>query len=97
MVETLHITSGDIAGESLMKSGLPGEVFVWRDILYDGPRCPGWPDEQALNARALFLEDATAGGLDRRRILDSLHNQYLVGENRWTDRQAASMGKRGVS
>ena len=76
MVETLHITSGDIAGGSLVKSGLPGEVFVWHDILYDGPRCPGWPDEKTLDARARFLEDATAGGLDRRSIRETLHNQY---------------------
>ena len=76
MVETLHITSGDIAGGSLGKSGLPGEVFVWHDILYDGPRSPGWPDGKTLNARAVFLEEATAGGLDRRHVLETLHNQY---------------------
>ncbi|MDD2469263.1 MAG: DUF1835 domain-containing protein [Desulfobulbus sp.] len=76
MVETLHITSGDIAGGSLAQSGLPGEVFVWHDILYDGPRCPGWPDEETLNARAVFLEEYTAGGLDKRRVLETLLNQY---------------------
>ena len=76
MVEPLHITSGDIAGANLVKSGLPGEVFVWHDILYDGPRVPGWPDEGTLNARAVFLEEATAGGLDRRRVLETLQNQY---------------------
>jgi hypothetical protein len=76
MVETLHITSGDIAGESLVKSGLSGEVFVWHDILYDGLREPGWPDEKTLNARARFLEEATSGGLDRRSIQETLHNQY---------------------
>jgi hypothetical protein len=76
MVETLHITSGDIAGGSLAQSGLPGEVFVWHDILYDGPRCLGWPDEETLNARAVFLEECTAGGLERRRVLETLHNQY---------------------
>ncbi len=76
MVETFHITSGDIAGGSLEKSGLPGEVFVWHDILYDGPRCPGWPDEKTFNARAVFLEETTAGGLDRQRVLETLGNQY---------------------
>ena len=76
MVETLHITSGDIAGESLVKSGLSGEVFVWHDILYDGLREPGWPDEKTLNARARFLEEATSGGLDRRSIQETLQNQY---------------------
>jgi hypothetical protein len=76
MVDTPHIVSGDIAGGNLLKSELPGEVFVWHDILYDGPRNPGWPDEEILKARAVFLEKATAGGLDRRRILETLHNQY---------------------
>lgn len=76
MNNTLHITSGDSAGDSLVKSGVPGEVFVWRDILYDGPRNPGWPDDDTLNARAEFLEQATAGGLDRARILCTLTAQY---------------------
>lgn len=73
---TLHITSGDIAGGSLAKSGLSGEVFVWHDILYEGPRNPGLPDEETLNARALFLERTTDGGLSRELVLDTLKNQY---------------------
>ena len=76
MDNTLHITSGDCAGGSLSKSGLPGEVFVWHDILYDGPRSPGWPDETTLNARALFLEHVTAVGLTRESILETLRSQY---------------------
>lgn len=76
MSSTLHITSGDCAGESLAKAGLPGEVFIWHDILYDGPRCPGWPDETTLNARAAFLEDSAAGGLDRQYVVETLHRQY---------------------
>lgn len=76
MSKVFHITSGDIAAGSLAKAGLPGEVFVWHDILYDGPREPGWPSKNTLNARALFLEESTAGGLDRDRILKTLHEQY---------------------
>ncbi len=76
MGNTLHITSGDSSGESLMKSGLDGEVFVWHDILYDGPRNPGWPDENTLNARAEFLEETTAGGLNRQSVIETLHTQY---------------------
>jgi hypothetical protein len=76
MSKVFHITSGDIAGGSLAKAGLPGEVFVWHDILYDGPRQPGWPNENTLSARALFLDESTAGGLDRDPILKTLHNQY---------------------
>lgn len=76
MNKTLHITSGDIAGANLRKSGVSGEVFVWHDILYDGPREPGWPGEDTLNARALFLEEITGGGLGRQEILDTLRDQY---------------------
>jgi hypothetical protein len=72
----LHITSGDCAGSILARCGLPGDVFVWHDILYEGPRCPGWPDEETLKARAVFLEATTAGGLDRKTILETLHGQY---------------------
>ena len=77
MINTLHITSGDSAGDRLTRSGFPGEVFVWHDILYDGPRNPGWPDENTLNDRALFLEQVTGGGLSREPILDTLKDQYL--------------------
>ena len=76
MDETLHITSGDSAGGSLAKAALPGEVFVWHDVLYDGPRCPGWPDEDTLKARAAFLEEGTAGGLGRQRVVETLRRQY---------------------
>ena len=68
MKEALHITSGDIAGNSLAKSGIPGDVYVWHDILYDGPRKPGWPDDGTLDARARFLEESTGGGLERSYI-----------------------------
>jgi len=76
MANILHITSGDIAGGSLAKAALRGEVFVWHDILYDGPRCCGWPDADTLNARADFLVASTAGGLKREPVLATLHDQY---------------------
>ena len=76
MTTVIHITSGDIAGNRLAKAGLAGDVFVWHDILYDGPREPGWPTKSSLRSRALFLEASTAGGLDRARILETLHGQY---------------------
>lgn len=72
----LHITSGDIAGESLAKSGLPGEVMVWHDVMYDGSRNPGWPEDATLQARARFLEEMTGGGMQRDDILVELEEQY---------------------
>jgi hypothetical protein len=77
MSSILHITSGDVAGESLAKSGIPGEVFVWHDILYECPRKPGWPDEHTLHSRARFLEEVTSAGLGRESILETLKTQYL--------------------
>jgi hypothetical protein len=76
MKPALHITSGDMAGSALAKSGVPGEVFVWHDILYDGPRQPGWPDDETLQARARFIEDETGGGLSREFVYETLANQY---------------------
>ena len=76
MNDALHIASGDVAGEILTTTGIPGDVLVWHDILYDGPRDPGWPDEKIIAARARFLERTTAGGLDRASILNTLQNQY---------------------
>ncbi len=76
MRSVLHITSGDIAGSSLAKSGIPGEVFVWHDILYEGPRRPGWPDDDILRARARFLEQTTGGGLSKELVLKTLRSQY---------------------
>ena len=76
MSRILHITSGDMAGASLAKAGLPGEVFVWHDILHEGPRGAGWPARDTLNARAQFLEEFTAGGLSRGHILKTLRDQY---------------------
>ncbi len=76
MKRILHITSGDIAGDLLVKSTIAGEVFVWHDILYDGPRKPGWPDDATLDARAGFLENLTGGGLSKQYVLETLKTQY---------------------
>jgi hypothetical protein len=76
MKTALHITSGDMAGSRLEKSGVSGEVFVWHDILYDGPRKTGWPDDDALDARSRFLSDVTGGGLGRQYVLETLKAQY---------------------
>ena len=76
MKTALHITSGDMAGNRLEKSSISGEVFVWHDILYGGPRKPGWPDDVTLDARAGFLAETTDGGLDRQSVLETLKAQY---------------------
>ena len=81
MENTLHITNGDCAGDSLRKSNIKGRVLVWRDMLYDGPRNPGWPTESTLQARARFLEQVTGGGMARKAILGNLEEQYPYSRN----------------
>ncbi|MDF3127785.1 DUF1835 domain-containing protein [Kiritimatiellaeota bacterium B1221] len=76
MQNILHITSGDSAGDLLKQAGLPGEVLVWHDLLYEGPRNPGWPTEETLRARSRFLEASTAGGLPFAHIIKDMHAQY---------------------
>jgi len=76
MHATLHITNGDSAGERIALAAIPGDVLVWRDILYDGTRNPGWPDEETMEARARFLEQATGGGLDSADVLSTSRHQY---------------------
>jgi len=76
MNTALHITSGDMAGDLLSKSGVPGEILVWHDVLYDGRRAPGWPDDNGLEERARFLCRLTGGGLSRQNIRETLDTQY---------------------
>ncbi len=49
---------------------------MWHDLLYEGPRNPGWPNENTLLARAGFLEASTDGGLKYAEILKELQSQY---------------------
>ena len=65
-----------MAGDLISKTGIPGDVFVWHDVLYDGPREPGWPDSTTLRARSRFLETLTGGGLGKTSILKTLERQY---------------------
>ena len=72
----LHITNGDAAGALLAECGVGGELLVWRDVLYDGLRNPGWPTLETLHARAGFIADMTAGGLSPDVVRRSLDQQY---------------------
>jgi len=72
----LHIINGDGAGNCLLESDIPGEVLVCRDLLYDGIRFPGWPDNFSLLSRSQFLSQLTAGGMSSDSILKTLNKQY---------------------
>ncbi len=76
MPSTMHITSGDIAGEVLGSTGLSGEILVWHDLLYDGPRTSGWPAAAILRIRSQFIEQMTGGGLQAEEVLQTFKYQY---------------------
>jgi hypothetical protein len=52
---TLHVTNGDAAAGGLARSGLPGDVLSWRDVLHDGPVPPDDDLPAFRQARAEFL------------------------------------------
>lgn len=76
MAAVLHITSGDIAAEALGEAGLDGDILVWHDLLYDGPRAPGWPDENIMQQRSRFIEEMSGGGLQAGEVLATFTDQY---------------------
>lgn len=67
----LHVTNGDVAAETIARSGLGGEVLPWRDVLHDGPVPAGLPPEELNAVRARFLaEQGWTDAGEARRWLD---------------------------
>ena len=73
----LHVTNGDAAADLLRRSGVPGEVLPWRDVLHEGP-VPANLDLPELDAvRTAFLAKQGWGEAplieadfaERRRVL----------------------------
>lgn len=54
---TLHVTNGDSAAQGLARSGLPGDVLAWRDVLHDGPVPQDLGPTAFREVRAAFLSD----------------------------------------
>ena len=52
---TLHLTNGDSAASALARSGLPGDIVSWRDVLHDGPVPPDNDLRVFHRVRAEFL------------------------------------------
>lgn len=52
---TLHLTNGDSAANALARSGLPGDIVSWRDLLHDGPVPPDDDLGAFHRVRAEFL------------------------------------------
>jgi hypothetical protein len=52
---TLHLTNGDHAATALARSGLPGDILSWRDMLHDGPVPPDTDLPAFRRTRGEFL------------------------------------------
>ena len=60
----LHITNGDSTRIGLERSGLPGTIQPWRDVLYDGPAPSRVPAERFRRIRSEFIgSDGTFGSV----------------------------------
>ena len=55
----LHVTNGDVAGDTLKQCGFEGAVLPWRDVLHEGPVPEDLAPEALRAVRAAFL---TQGG-----------------------------------
>jgi hypothetical protein len=51
----LHITNGESV--SLPRTGLPGQIIYWRDVLHDGPVPRGLPLPELSRIRASFIAE----------------------------------------
>ncbi len=77
---TLHLTNGDHAATALARSGLPGDILSWRDLLHDGPVPSDRDLETFRRVRGEFLASrgwqsqsaAIADFADRDARLDSI-------------------------
>lgn len=57
----LHLTNGDSAAALIRRTGVPGNVIAWRDILHEGPVPAGLTLEGLSDVRARFLATWGAG------------------------------------
>ncbi len=59
----LHVTNGDSAAGLLRRSGIPGDVLAWPDVLHEGPT-PAEHGAVWRHARARFLHETGGGAFE---------------------------------
>lgn len=55
MASTLHILNGDSTLEQFKKADIPGETFVWREVIAEGPVNPEFNSDAFWNERRDFI------------------------------------------
>jgi hypothetical protein len=61
----LHFTNGDSAADLIARSGIPGTVVPWRDVLHEGPIPAELGLDELRVVRARFIADRGWGTYDR--------------------------------
>ncbi len=75
----LHVTNGDSAAAGLRKTGNPGTVAVWADVLHEGPVPPDDDLEAWLETRAQFIAGAGWSSHERALALQREWHGVLAG------------------
>ena len=66
--DMLHITDGESVAGTLRKSGIPGVVSVYGDLMYEGPAPAGLDEEAWRETRARFMaEEGPSDTLEEAR------------------------------
>jgi hypothetical protein len=63
----LHITDGESVARTLRESGVPGNVAIYGDLMYEGPAPAGLGPEAWRETRAKFYADAGYDSLENAR------------------------------
>jgi hypothetical protein len=70
MSRLLHVLNGDCTRAGLERSGVPGDVTVWADVLHEGPTPAGLSRAAWRSVRARHL--ASLDGQSEQQILEGL-------------------------
>lgn len=73
----LHVHCGDTSADALRRSGVPGEVIVWCDLLTEGPILRDVPWDAWLAARAESLARSLGGEVEETTCGQWLSDQEL--------------------
>ncbi|MDD5598582.1 MAG: hypothetical protein PHV82_11610, partial [Victivallaceae bacterium] len=73
-LKILHIHCGDTSAETLRRSPVPGDIFVWREIYLEGPVPGNVPEDEFRRIRADFLSNSRH--LDYNAVLNGMNARY---------------------
>ena len=82
MNKTIHILNGDSMAQILEKSGIKGDVVVWRELLCEGPLHMAIGSNEFWTKRYTFFEEEF-GDLQYFLYLKKLEKYYNIKEEKY--------------